>query len=223
MSTINTNTYSYSSSTAYSNTVSSFKSDAEDLIKDQVSIGSGGTYDTYAASTNSEFEDPGKLDMSGIYTAAMGSTKGVTYSASGDVESVDTAQLAYNRMDDYQLMLKAMMGEKPESSSIADLCTELLEASQSASTNGVTTALTTDEGSYSVDSVATNIIDMAEELAGDDVELLSELKDAFVEAYESAGDSDSALSSDTYDKVLSGFATIEANINARLEAETEAE
>lgn len=222
MSTINTST-SYSSYTSSSSTsVNSFKNEAEELLKDQVSIGKGGTYDSYATSTNSEFENPNKMDLSGIYSAAMGSTAGVTYSENGDVKSVDVKQLTYNRMSDHSNMLRLMMGEKPSSSSISEMVTSFLSSTSTASSCGVTTALTTDSGKYSVDSVAEDIISSAEKIACDDLDVLAELKDAFVEAYKSSGDSDSALSSDTYDKVLSGFAELESAITKRLE-EAEAE
>ncbi len=224
MSTINTSTYtSYSASTASSKNVTSFQKEAEELMKDQVSIGKGGTYDTYVSSTDTEFSDPNATTMSGIYTDAMGNTKGVTYDENGGVESVDTTQLQYNRMADHQNMISVMMGQKPQASSIADMFTSILSASSSSANSGVATALTTDDGAYSVDSVSENILGMAEKIAGDDLEVLAELKDAFVKAYEEAGDSSSALSKDTYTKVLSGFNTIESNINARLEESTDVE
>lgn len=219
MSTITSST----SSTSYTNYVSSFKNSAEDLIKDQVSIGSGGTYDTYVASTSTEFENPNGMDLSGIYSAAMGNNANVEYGENGDVKSVDIEGLTYARMTDYQDMLKTMLGEEISETSISDMVSSLLSATNSASTCSVTTALTTDGGAYSIDSVADSIIDMASEIACDDLDVLAELKDAFVEAYENSGDSDSALSSDTYTKVLAGFATLEAEITARLEAAAEAE
>lgn len=222
MSTINTS--SYASSTYASSTtskVNSFQKEAEDLMKDQVAIGKDGTYDSYVSSQSNEFENPGSVSMSGIYTSVMGNTKGVVYDDNGDVESVDVTQLQYNRMADQQSMISVMMGQKPSATSIADLVSSVLGTS--SSNTAIATALTTDEGAYSVDSVSEGILDMAGEIAGDDLEVLAELKNAFVEAYEKEGDSDSALSKDTYTKVLSGFNTLENAITSRLEAAAEAE
>lgn len=224
MSTINSySSTSSTSSTSYTDYVKSFKNSAEDLIKDQVSIGSGGTYDTYEANTSTEFENPNNFDLSGIYSAVIGNNPAVEYNENGDVQSVDIDTLKYARMTDYQDMLKAMMGEDISETSISDMVEGLLSATSTAATSSLTTQLTYDGGAYSVDTVASSIIAEAEELAGDDLDVLYELKDAFVEAYEKSGDTDSALSSDTYDKVLSGFADLEAAINARLEAAAETE
>lgn len=217
MSTISSYS-STTSSTSYTDYVTSFKNSAEDLIKDQVSIGSGGTYDTYAANTSTEFENPNNFDMSGIYSAVIGNNPAVEYNENGDVTSVDIDTLKFARMTDHQDMLKAMMGEEISKTSISDMVEGLLSATSSAATSSLTTQLTSDDGAYSVDTVANSIISEAEELAGDDLDVLYELKDAFIEAYEKSGDSDSALSSDTYTKVLSGFADLEATITSRLEA-----
>lgn len=218
MSTINTSTYT--ASTSYSSTVESFKKDAEELIEDQTSIGAGGTYDSFSTSTDIEEVTGTAMNMGSIYSSSIG-MKGVTYDDDGGVASVDVKTLTYARMDDHSNMLKLMMGEKPSTESFTDMFSSLLSASSASASSSFATSLTTDDGAYSVDSIATDILDMAEELAGDDLDLLAELKEAALEAFENAGDSSSALTSDTKDKVLAGFDTIEANITASL-AEAEA-
>lgn len=223
MSTITsstTTTYTTTTSTSsYSSEVSSFLSDASDLIQDQSKLADVGNYDTFSTTTDSEEYD-GSIDLSGIYTAAMGNTAGVTYSENGDVESVNTTQLQYNRLDDYQNMLKLMLLEKPVANSYAQLYSDMTGSAESSSSLIYSAALTED-GSYSSETISDSILEMAAEIAGDDLDLLAELQSAAIEAFESAGNS--SLSSETYDKVLSGFANLEAEITARLEAAAEEE
>lgn len=110
------------------------------------------------------------------------------------------------RMESFQRMLQSMLVKQGEKSNLT-LFGLQLNVTAADSLNAA--AAIADGGEYSVDAVATRILDMAKSLSGGDVSKLSELRDAVEKGFKAAGvelgGKLPGICQDTYTEVMKRF------------------
>ena len=111
-----------------------------------------------------------------------------------------------SRMESFQQMLKSMIVKQGEKSNLTlfgmDLNVTPADSQRAA-------AAIAEGGEYSVDAVATRILDMAKALSGGDMSKLSELRSAVEKGFKAAGMEMGgklpSICNDTYNEVMKRF------------------
>ncbi len=130
--------------------------------------------------------------------------KPVTYGKKLSAAQLQSAET--QRMESFQQMLKSMIVKQGEKSNLTlfgmDLNVTPADSQRAA-------AAIAEGGEYSVDAVATRILDMAKALSGGDMSKLSELRSAVEKGFKAAGMEMGgklpSICNDTYNEVMKRF------------------
>ena len=110
------------------------------------------------------------------------------------------------RMESFQRMLRSMICEQGERSNLSLFS---LDLHVTAADSQLAAASIAEGGEYSVDAVATRIMDMAKALSGGDASKIAVLRDAVTKGFEAAGvelgGKLPGICQDTYTEVMSRF------------------
>lgn len=151
----------------------------------QVKTASADRKDTFVKTTQ---------DSAGVYTKPS------------RLSSDDLMKMEEQRLESFQKLLQSMVAKQGEKSNLS-LFGQNLNVTAANSANAA--AAIAPGGEYSVDAVATRILDMAKALAGDDTSKVGMLKEAVQKGFKAAGvDLGGKLPSicnDTYDEVMKRF------------------
>lgn len=139
--------------------------------------------------------------------------KPVTYGKKLSAAQLQSAET--QRMESFQQMLKSMIVKQGEKSNLTlfgmDLNVTPADSQRAA-------AAIAEGGEYSVDAVATRILDMAKALSGGDMSKLSELRSAVEKGFKAAGMEMGgklpSICNDTYNEVMKRFDEWEKEGNA---------
>lgn len=139
--------------------------------------------------------------------------KPVTYGKKLSAAQLQSAET--QRMESFQQMLKSMIVKQGEKSNLTlfgmDLNVTPADSQRAA-------AAIAEGGEYSVDAVATRILDMAKALSGGDMSKLSELRSAVEKGFKAAGmemcGKLPSICNDTYNEVMKRFDEWEKEGNA---------
>ena len=131
-------------------------------------------------------------------------SKPVTYGKKLSAAQLQSAET--QRMESFQQMLKSMIVKQGEKSNLTlfgmDLNVTPADSQRAA-------AAIAEGGEYSVDAVATRILDMAKALSGGDMSKLSELRSAVEKGFKAAGMEMGgklpSICNDTYNEVMKRF------------------
>ena len=134
--------------------------------------------------------------------------KPATYSKSqlSDAQAMQLKDAQRQRMESFQRMLQSMLVKQGETSNLTLFGLQLTVTAVDSLNAAAAIA---DGGEYSVDAVATRILDMAKALSGGDVSKLSELRDAVEKGFKAAGvelgGKLPGICQDTYTEVMKRF------------------